>query len=242
LNPEQISFTDGGISARIENFEGFEAIAFSQDRIFLTIEAISDNKWVGYLVSGYFAPDLTEISLDPATLTSIPAPVDLINKSYEALVEAGNSIISLYEANGQTVNPSPSAYLFDRQSLISKQIPIQNIDYRITDATPIDKNNQFWALNIFWPGEFWLLPLNDPIADLYGEGATHANSLAVERLIKFDYSPQGITLADQSPILLELVNSNDTRNWEGLAMLDNQGFLIITDDFPDTILGFVPFP
>lgn len=242
LIPEQIPFEVSGIDSLVKNFEGFEAIAFSKERIYLTIEARSNDKWLGYLISGSVEPGLTGISLNPATLTPIPAPVDVINKSNEALVVAGDNIISLFEANGQTINPNPSAHLFDRQSLISKQIPLQSLEYRITDATPIDENNQFWALNIFWPGEFWLLPLDDPIADRYGEGATHANSSGVERLLKLDYSPQGITLVDQPPVLLELADPGDTRNWEGLALLDNRGFLIITDEFPETILAFVPLP
>jgi hypothetical protein len=242
LIPNQIPFNDGGISSQIENFEGYEAIAFSQQKIYLTIEARDDDKWLGFLISGTVKPDLTEINLEPATLTAIPAPVDIINKSNEALVVAGDNIVSLFEVNGQTVNPNPSANLFDGQSLIRNQIPFQSIEYRITDATPIDENSQFWALNIFWPGEFWLLPLDDPIADLYGEGSTHANSISVERLLKFDYSPQGISLANHPPVLLELADPEDTRNWEGLALLDNRGFLIITDEFPDTILAFVPLP
>jgi len=33
---------------------------------------------------------------------------------------------------------------------------------------------------------------------------------------------------------------NDARNWEGIVRLDNRGFLLATDKFPTTILGFVP--
>jgi hypothetical protein len=32
------------------------------------------------------------------------------------------------------------------------------------------------------------------------------------------------------------------RNWEGLVRLDDRGFLLVTDLFPGTILGFVPAP
>ena len=97
LIPGQVPFRDGGISSLVDNFEGFEAIAFSNELIFLTIEARSNESWLGYLISGTTGPDLAEINLNPDTLTSIPAPVDIINKSNEALVVAGEIIISLFE-------------------------------------------------------------------------------------------------------------------------------------------------
>ena len=242
LIPGQVPFKDGGISSLVDNFEGFEAVAFSNEHIFLTIEARSNENWLGYLISGTTGPDLAEINLNPDTLTPIPAPVDIINKSNEALVVAGENIISLFEANGQIVNPNPTAHIFERETLIRQQIPMQSVEYRITDATPTDENGQFWALNIFWPGEFWLFPLDDPIADIYGEGITHAETSTVERLIKLEYSSDGITIVDQPPVLLELADLADTRNWEGLALLDDLGFLIATDEFPETILAFIPYP
>ncbi len=242
LIPGQVPFWDGGISSLVDNFEGFEAIAFSNELIFLTIEDRSNESWLGYLISGTTMPDLAEINLNPDTLTPIPAPVDIINKSNEALVVAGENIVSLFEANGQTVNPNPTAHIFERETLIRQQIPMQIVEYRITDATPTDGYGQFWALNIFWPSEFWLFPHDDPIADRYGEGITHAETSSVERLIKLEYSSDGITVVDQPPVLLELADLADTRNWEGLALLDDLGFLIATDEFPETILAFIPYP
>jgi len=242
LSPGQVPFWDGGISSLVDNFEGFEAIAFSNELSFLTIEDRSNESWLGYLISGTTMPDLAEINLNPDTLTPIPAPVDIINKSNEALVVAGENIISLFEANGQTVNPNPTSHIFERETLIGQQIPMQSVEYRITDATPTDGNGQFWALNIFWPSEFWLFPHDDPIADRYGEGITHAETSSVERLIKLEYSSDGITVVDQPPVLLELADLADTRNWEGLALLDDLGFLIAADEFPETILAFIPYP
>jgi hypothetical protein len=46
---------------------------------------------------------------------------------------------------------------------------------------------------------------------------------------------------DGPPIQMELT-SDDARNWEGLVRLDERGFLIMTDKFPETILGFVTMP
>ena len=96
----------------------------------------------------------------------------------------------------------------------------------------------FWGINYFFPGDTDLLPSIDPIADVYGK--SNAGFEHVERLVKFEYSEDGITLAKAAPILLVL--TEDARNWEGLVVLDDRGFLLATDKFPTTILGFVPLP
>ena len=91
------------------------------------------------------------------------------------------------------------------------------------------------------PGEGDLRRETDPIAERYGQGPTHQTYEGVERLVEFQYSEAGITLLDVPPIQLALLEE-DLRNWEGLVRLDERGFLIATDKFPQTILGFVPRP
>ena len=61
------------------------------------------------------------------------------------------------------------------------------------------------------------------------------------RLLEFQFSPSGITPAGTAPIPLE-ANLGDIHNWEGLARLDDRGFLLVSDEIPDSTLGFVPFP
>jgi hypothetical protein len=34
----------------------------------------------------------------------------------------------------------------------------------------------------------------------------------------------------------------DSRNWEGLVLFDQRGFLVATDKYPGTLLGFVEMP
>ena len=58
--------------------------------------------------------------------------------------------------------------------------------------------------------------------------------------VEFQYNEEGITRIDQPPIQLQLL-PDDLRNWEGIVRLDDRGFLIVTDKFPETILGFVPY-
>ena len=38
-----------------------------------------------------------------------------------------------------------------------------------------------------------------------------------------------------------VLDSDNSRNWESIARLDDKGFLIATDKYPKMILGFVPF-
>ncbi len=51
----------------------------------------------------------------------------------------------------------------------------------------------------------------------------------------------GITLVDEPPLQLSLL-PGVARNWEGIAPLQTEyldGFLLVSDTFPATMLGFV---
>ena len=51
-----------------------------------------------------------------------------------------------------------------------------------------------------------------------------------------------IQLTDTQPVQLELIDDYNSRNWEALALLDDLGFLAMTDSYPETIFGFIPYP
>lgn len=61
LEPIQIPFVAPGLSEQIDDFEGYEAIAFVRDRVFLTIET---GRPIGYLLAGTLASDLSELDDD----------------------------------------------------------------------------------------------------------------------------------------------------------------------------------
>jgi hypothetical protein len=61
-------------------------------------------------------------------------------------------------------------------------------------------------------------------------------------LVELQYTESGLELTGAAPIQLELLPGSLPHNWEGLVRLDSRGFLVMTDSFPDTILGFVPSP
>jgi hypothetical protein len=248
LEPIPVPFVAPGLAAQIDGFEGYEAITFLGDQAFLTIEARdtrSARGMMGYLVSGRIAPDLGSLVLNTATWAEVASQPKMGNKSDEALLVAGDKLVTIYEVNGAAINASPVAHLFDLLLAPSGTIPFPNIEYRITDATALDDEGRFWAINYFFPGDMKLRPARDPLAERFGQGPTHAKFETVERLLEFEFSESGIGLVDRPPIQLELADTfigGLGRNWEGLVRLDDRGFLLVTDLFPDTILAFVPVP
>jgi hypothetical protein len=105
----------------------------------------------------------------------------------------------------------------------------------------MDDQNHFWAINYYWPGDAKRLkPAPDPIVMTNKEGKSHQNSDAVERLIEFEFNEDKIQLSGREPIQIEL-DEKASRNWEGIVRLDDKGFLVATDKYPEMILGFIPF-
>lgn len=241
LEPVAIRLNDSDLSSRIENYQGFEAIGFSGERVFLTIEAGAGSDMRGYLVSGEIMPGLSGITLDADHLAEIPLQRQLGNMSDESLLVLEDRIVTIYEVNGAGVNPQSVAHAFDFNLNPLGTVPFPPIEYRISDATLAGDGSRFWVVNCFYSGDKEILPLSDPLTARFGQGFTHSQHETVERLVEMQYSKSGITLGDKTPVLLTLI-ADTNRNWEGLALLEDRGFLLMTDKFPETILAFVPMP
>ncbi len=239
LEPRPIQLVAPELADQIQAFQGFESIGFFNQQAFLTIESGSGNAMMGYLVSGTISPDLSVLLLDTSKLTPIPPQATYENLTDEALLVLDDRVITFYEANGELIVTDPVAHVFDHDLNLTGTLPMSNIDYRLTDTT-VASGNDFWGINYLFQGDTFMIPFSDPIADTFGKGASQRKYPQVERLVRFHYSEEGITLANVAPVSLSLVE--DARNWEGLALLDERGFLMATDKFPTTILGFVPFP
>lgn len=241
LTPYLIPLITNNLEAMLNGFEGFEAIAIEGDQIYLTVET-KPAGMMGYLVSGKISPDLSHIILDTSRLISITPQTELTNYSDEALLVFGNRLFSIYEVNGAALNPTPLAHQFDFSLQVLDPLAFPNIEYRITDATSVNEFGRFWGINYFFPGESALKPDADPLERQYGEGPSHSRFETVERLVEFQFSYTGIILSDTPPIQLELIDDNHSRNWEAIARLEGFGFLLSTDKFPETILGYIPYP
>ena len=240
LIPQEVIFISAGVEKKVTGYEGFESITTDGLDAWLTIESNAKNM-TGYLVHGLWNEDFSKLTLSPDSLIEIPSQENISNSSYESVLVFGKRIVTLYEANGKNVNDQPRAQLFDQSDNFVQSLNFPNIEYRVTDATQPDQNGLFWVINYFYPFDVVKLnPAEDEISAKYGQGKTHAQSETVERLVAMQFSEQGIVLADLPPIQLELSAENESRNWEGLVKLDETGFLLVTDLFPETLLVFVP--
>jgi len=242
LEPRCIAFDSGGLEKRIPGFEGYEAIGFAGDQAYLIVETASRRTGTGILVTGRIAPDLSVLKLEASPQATLPLPADVPNAGFEALVVGEEGVLAMYEANGAQVNPAPAAEGLDRSLARTRKLALPSIEYRVTDATSLDAAGRFWVMNYSFPGTaHHYKPAPDPFMARYGTGPTHAQRPQVERLIELQVTPAGIVLTERPPLQLQLTGEA-ARNWEGLVRLDDRGFLLVTDKFPGTLLGFVPGP
>jgi len=218
---------------------GFESVTINNNIAYFTIESASNLKTETYLISGLIDPVGKTIQLNQESLRKVQSEINIKNFSDESILLYNDKLYPIYEANGSNINPNSSVAVFDISMNYLNEIKFPNIEYRITDVTSVDENNKFWAINYFFPREAGKLsPANDNIANKFGIGKSHLDSKVVERLIQLQISNDEITLTEEAPIYIKLLK-DDSRNWEGIARLDEDGFLIVTDMFPETILAFV---
>jgi hypothetical protein len=247
LTPQMIPFSAPGLRQVIDDFDGFEGIAFHGEKMFLTIEASDRRGATGFLVSGQIAPDLSSASVDMTSIQPLEAQARRNNKSDETIFVAGDRVITLYEVNGARINTEPFGRVFTLDLQGPLRIPLPHIEYRITDATAPDEDGRFWVINVHWLGEPIYHSDDDPLAMQFGEGRSHARQENVERLLELQYTPQGIVHTGRPPIYIQLSPLRIPRNWEALARLDDDarnlhGFLIATDKYPGTVFAFIPDP
>lgn len=242
IQPQPITVSLPDYEREIPGYEGLEAICFDGDTVYLTLEAKNQGEMLGYLVKGFIDPTRWTITIFPDFRVTLKPPVNIKNMAYEALLVYNHNLVAFYEANGRQVNSNPRA---ERRSTSLKPLtPLSfpTIEYRITDVTAVNDEGIFWAINYYWPGEAkFLQPAEDLLARRFGRGRTHQQGDHVERLLEFQFTPGGINRTSTPPLQITL-NLQEPRNWEGLVRLENRGFLMITDEYPRTILAFVPYP
>ena len=241
ITPKQTRFLTPDYAKTIPGFDGFEAISFNNNEVFISIEAEENGVMCGYVVWGEINPRTLEIQVKNKNIKKLNTPIQIENMSFESLLLHNENLIMIYEANGLNLQKKIKQTIFYPKENTISYIDFENIEYRITDVTKIDQHNKFWGINYFWPGdEKLLMPSKDFILNRFIKGKSHSQSKSVERLIEFEIKDNKIILSNTNPIQLVL-DSENSRNWEAIARLDNKGFLIATDKYPKMILGFVPF-
>ena len=224
----------------IREGSGFESVAFYGKDVFFTIESGGHFNTYGNVIKGVIDEEKNIIKLFPESIKKIEPQAHISNLSEEAITLYQKKIYTFYEANGHNVAANPVVHTFDYSLNPIGTIPIENIEYRITDATYPDSSGNFWAINYLWPDDASdLLPAGDKEFRKFGVGESQQKNEIVERLIELKIDADKISRTNEAPIYLKLDTENGSRNWEGIVRF-GQGFILVTDKYPETILGYVP--
>ena len=234
IKPIKTIFNTPDYSKSIPGFDGFEAIAFYENSIYVTIEADENGEMVGYIAWGNIDPISYEITILEKNIQKISTPIQIDNLSYESIIRHENNLLLLYEANGSSLRKDPYQLLISLNDFSSKKIKGPNIEYRITDATKVRKN-KFWAINYYWPGDKKNLK---PSLDKLSKNKKTNSDQTIERLVEFKIKRNNISLTRKKPINLILEEGN-SRNWEAIVRFGKSGFLIATDKYPRMILAYI---
>lgn len=244
IEPTPVPIDTTGLQG-IPGYQGIEAIAFTADRAFLTVEAAGlALGWVGMratIATARLHATRAPFALSVDRTASLSVPSWIPNMAYEAVVVQENQPVALFEANGANVAPNATATRFTSSLEPAASLSMSALEYRLTDATAPDSSGRFWVTNYLYPGEVERLnPAPDSVALEHGVGASHRSRVAVERLVELAIQEDRIVRTSTPPMWIELTESTG-RNWEGIVRY-RDGFLIATDTFPETILAFVSGP
>ena len=233
--PKKSNFIAPNYSESIEGFEGFESIAFYNDMFFITIEAKEMDIMKSFTIWGEIDPKSFTMKSKKEDILEIKTPVQIKNMTYESALIYKDIALFLYEANGKNLQKDVFQQTLSLKDFSISDLKFPNIEYRITDATKVDENNKFWAINYYWPGDKkYLNPAKDYLNTL------PKSSNKVERIVEFEIKNSEIIFSGSKPIEFILDDKN-SRNWEGLVRLDNRGFLVATDKYPEMLLAFVEY-
>lgn len=155
---------------------------------------------LGYLYKGEVSGACEGFSIDPEKRAVVAAQADLSNLTDETLIVHSGQLFTIYEANGINVNWDPVVHRFNLSLDLLGTLTMPKIEYRITDATEVDDQAEFWAINYFSPGDAQLVPGSDQISIDFGLGISHRGTDQVERLIALRIGEDGISIIDQPPI------------------------------------------
>jgi len=234
ITPRRVLCVTSDMSRVVPGFDGLEAVGVMGNRCFMTLEARDDTAMTSYLVCGDYDRGRGAIIMDLAGIVPIPLGPNIPNLTTETLVIADDRIIALAEANGHNVNPRPVARVYNAGLEYLGEMPLPNIEYRVTDATGVDRQNRFWVINYFYPPDAAKLrPPTVPTG-------------CVERLLELQITRDSvgherIVRTESPPVVLIPLPDGECRNWEAVARLAGRGFLLMTDKYPGTLLAFVPY-
>ena len=227
---EKISFVAEGLDEIGKSKgSGYEAITFVGDTVFVSIESLVGDEASDFIVRGLIDFPNKKIILDANSKREVKSQTGIFNMGEETILTYRNNVFTIHEANGANVNPNPMITKLSFNLKEEERIKFQNIDYRITDATAVDSLGKFYVTNYYYPGEYKKLKPN--LSD-------EEKPFAVEQILQLHIIEDKVVRTLQPPLVISKGEDKKGRNWEGIVKFNN-GFLLITDMFPQTILGFV---
>ncbi|MCK5086611.1 MAG: hypothetical protein KAQ90_03775, partial [Melioribacteraceae bacterium] len=188
-----------------------------------------------YLVRGVINFEEKKIILDGKTKIEIESQSGLYNMAEETIFTYGKSVYTLHEVNGKNANLNPAATKINFSFTDVEKIPFPNIEFRITDATETDSDGKFWVINYYYPGDYSSLKPDTENLKNFDK------DFPVERMIELQIVEDRIQTTNKESIYLNSIGYPDGRNWEGIVKFGEDGFLIITDRYPKSILGYLKF-
>jgi hypothetical protein len=221
-------------------FDGFEAITFNRDEVFLTIEL--KDKIGGYLVQGTIDWHQKIISLNHISQKPFKPQTDDTNTADETILFLNDKIYTFYE--GKKSGGKYKANVFGPVDLKPKEGVYYSFKYRVTDATASPTTAVNSAQN---DHSFWMID----IPHYQGEKGEFFNLALVKYCFNLDEKLIN-TEGTRIPFYQGVRNENKEliiHNWEGLALKtpgnEKDGFYVINDGRPSrnrTQLIFIPNP
>ena len=234
LKPKKTIFNTPDYSNFILGFDGFEALTFDGNDVYILIEAEQNGMMVGYLAWGSINPNSYEINIGEKNIQKVDTPIQIDNLSFESIISHNKRLLILYEANGSNLTEDTYQLSMSVNDLSLARIKSPNIEYRITDATKV-KNNKFWVINYYWPGDEKDLK---PGLDRLRKDKDNDTNQTIERLVEFKIKRNELKLTKNKPVDL-ILEEGSSRNWEAIVRFDDSGFLIATDKYPRMILAYI---
>jgi hypothetical protein len=217
-------------------YEGFEAIAFVGNQVYLSIETVDSSDYC-FLIKGMIDTANNKVTIDPVHTLSLRRYPYIKNAGFESLtyLQKEKKLIALYEFNAM---PNGGiGYLIDPSfSYKPKKISIPFLHFRITDAQA-NSTGKIYALNYHYGGDYKKYLNNDIIRHQEENIKSMVHDLK-GTLIR---DPDFLKIKSSGYARIVMMNSYKAKswkqvatfdpfenNWEGLILFE-EGALIITD-------------
>ncbi|TDO21842.1 hypothetical protein [Pedobacter duraquae] len=217
-------------------YEGFEAITFIGDEVYLSIETHDDKDYC-YLIKGILNTKLGTIEIDAVNFMRLARYPYVENAGYEALtyLPEKKKLLAIYEYNA--MHNGGIGYLIDPSfKKAPEKIDIPFLPFRITDIQ-IDAQGTIYGINYFWNGDYKAYLDNEMFRNAEKEISKTIPDLKAELTQNGDYLKKKTTsysrivrLSATGKKQWEAVRSfpSDKNNWEGMVLF-RKGALVISD-------------